>query len=465
MVADTEPIRGRGGLSRRLLLLTIGFVLVGEILIFLPSVARFRHEFLRQRIAESHIAALAAEAAPNAFVGADLEQRLVDYAGVLAITLQRPTGSELMLGRLVFTERTYDLRADEMRERLALIGDALAVLWRFAGGAPLPPIRVIDSSPHDPAVLVDVTLEERPLARAMFDYGLRILALSIVLSLLVALLIYVSLRWLIIRPLRRITERVAMFRAKPEAAVDRLPDEARNDEIGVVEREIGRMQREIRAALAQKTRLAALGEAVGKINHDLRNMLASAVLLSDRLETSQDPEVRQIAPRLMQSLDRAVRLCAATRDERIEPKRERLSLRQLVEEVGEEVVVPSAKAVWRNDVPPDLFVEADRELLFRALLNVLRNAEQAITTSCKPGLVSAAAWGTARGVMLEIADTGPGVPEALRERLFQPFAASTTTGGSGLGLSIAREILKAHGGDVGLERTGPDGTVMCLLIP
>src|SRR5205823_13915730 len=82
----------------------------------------------------------------------------------------------------------------------------------------------------------------------------------------------------------------------------------RADEIGQIERELVSMQEEVRNALRSRARLAALGQAVSKINHDLRNMLTSAQMASDRLATSGDPTVAKALPRLERALDRAVRL-------------------------------------------------------------------------------------------------------------------------------------------------------------
>ena len=86
----------------------------------------------------------------------------------------------------------------------------------------------------------------------------------------------------------------------------------RNDEIGVAERELGAMQRDLAGMLQQKSHLAALGLAVSKINHDLRNLLASAQLFSDRLLRVADPNVQRFAPKLMASLERAIAFCQST---------------------------------------------------------------------------------------------------------------------------------------------------------
>ena len=91
-----------------------------------------------------------------------------------------------------------------------------------------------------------------------------------------------------------------------------MPHTGRGDEIGVAERELASMQRQLSSLLAQKNRLAQLGMAVSKINHDLRNMLANAQLISDRLVAIPDPTVQRFVPKLIASLDRAIQFCNAS---------------------------------------------------------------------------------------------------------------------------------------------------------
>ena len=154
-------------------------------------------------------------------------------------------------------------------------------------------LRVIGPSPQETGTMVDIIVPEAPMWTAMVDYSIRILTLSIVLSVLVAAMLFFGLQRMIVRPLRRITEELAAFRDRPEdSTADREPAE-RADEIGVVEQELATMRHGLRRALAEKTRLAALGAAMSRISHDLKNILATAVLISDRLESSADPSVRQ----------------------------------------------------------------------------------------------------------------------------------------------------------------------------
>lgn len=447
-------------LSARLLVLTIFFVLLGEVLIYVPSISRFRKVYLEERIAAAHLATLSLESALDRRVGQELESDLLSHAGVLSVTLRQPA-AELMLGRLPPVDKIFDLGT---ARPTTLILDAFETLWHGGGRT----IRVIGPSPQEPSVQVDISLTERALWNAMVDYSWRILNLSIVLSLMVAFLVYCSLQGLIVRPLRRIYESVIAFRRHPEDPGNDVDSTGRRDEIGVVEAELSRMQHALRQALAQKTRLAALGAAVTKINHDLRNMLASAILISDRLEESQDPEVRHVAPRIVKAMDRAARLCTDTlsfsRARAVEPKPGNFPLGDLVDDAAQATLGPADATVRiRNEVRDDLRVNADRDQLYRVLLNLMRNARQALPGP--GGVITVSAWEDGDQIRIEVADTGTGIPESAREELFAPFAGSTRDDGSGLGLAIAREIMRAHGGDIALDHTGESGTAFRLSLP
>src|SRR3546814_4753225 len=152
---------------------------------------------------------------------------------------------------------------------------------------------------------------------AMLDYSERILGLSIVISLIAAGLVFLSLRRLLVVPLTRLIDKMVAFRDDPEDAANVVMPSGRSDEIGVAQRQLHDMQIALRGALKQKARLAALGTGVTKINHDLRNILSTAALLSERLALSDDPEVRRITPRLLDALDRAVDLCRDRKSTRL----------------------------------------------------------------------------------------------------------------------------------------------------
>lgn len=447
-------------LSARLLLLTIAFVMLAEVLIYAPSVGRFRLVYLEERLAAAHLAILALDATPDQMISEGLERELLDHVRAYSVGLTRPGVGKLMLMATVPgpIDASYDLREGGF---FGLIRDAFVTLMEDDGRL----LRVVGVSPKDGVTLVEVVLDEAPMRAGMIGYSERILALSLVISLFTAALVYLSLHLLMVRPMRRITDSMARFRADPEDPARIIKPSARGDEIGIAQRELAEMQVGLRKALQQRARLAALGTGVTRISHDLGNILATARLVSDRLSNSEDPEVRRVAPTLLGAIDRAVNLCAQTlsftREGAPKVERSRFDLGELVSEVGASLPEQlSGEAVWRNAIEARLEVAADREQLHRVLSNLGRNAIQAGATRIEIG-----ARQENSHVVIEVRDDGPGLSPRARERLFAPFAGSSRPGGTGLGLAIARELMRAHGGDIRLERSTSEGTCFRLELP
>ncbi len=444
-------------LSARLLVLTIGFVMLSEVLIYAPSVARYRHVYLEDRLSAGHLATLALEATPDHMIDEALEAELLRHSMAHLVRLRKPGRSVLLLGGSMppAVDLTVDLREQGF---LQLIADAFAAMVRTDNRV----LRVIGTSPRYPEIGVEVVIDEAPMRAAMHDFSERILVLSLLISLITASLVYLSLQWLMVRPMRRITDSMVTFRQAPEDAANVVGTSDRTDEIGVAFRELAMMQADLRAALWQKTRLAALGQAVTKINHDLRGILSTALVVSDRLENSADPEVRRVTPALVSAIDRAVDLCRQTLGYAQEGPPAlalaRFPLAGLIDESCAAVRAPAVRFVTEG--PPGLAVEADRDQLFRVLFNLLRNAVQAGARTIRIAVENGH-----EGVSIRVRDDGSGIPEMLRETLFQPFAGSGKTDGSGLGLVIARDLMRAHGGDIELVTTGPDGTEFALHLP
>ena len=447
-------------LSARLLALTIVFVMLTEVLIFAPSAGRFRLDYLKERTAEGYLAILALMATPDNMVSKELERELLSSSHAYIIALTRPDGIKLMLDADMppRVDASYDLREGGF---FMLIGDALRTLLERENRI----LRIVGPSPMHPQAIVEVVIDEAPMREALIDYSERVLALSIVISLVTATFVYLSLQWLLVRPMRRLTESMTAFRENPEDSSRALPASRRTDEIGVAQHELADMQAKLRAALQQKTRLAALGQAVTKINHDLRNILSTAQLVGDRLAGSDNPEVKKLAPTLVAAIDRAIDLCSKTltfaREGPPELKRQRFALRPLIDEVGAALPaqVNGSNALF-NDIPPEVEIDADRDLLFRVFANLGQNALQAGATR-----VDIAAHKTAGRLLIEVADNGPGLAPRAREKLFQPFSGSARPGGTGLGLAIARDLMHAHGGDIRLSRSTGAGTVFELDLP
>jgi signal transduction histidine kinase len=457
------------GLPAKLLLLTAAFVMLAQVLIFLPSISTFRIDWLQERLTAAQLATLAAEGFPGGDVPSGLRAEMLRTAQVKAIASRRQGVRRLVLpvDPQMTIDAHYDLRQqpeglwDSIVLRLEQIGDGIAVLFAPNGRT----IRVLGSIGEDPDDLVEIVMPEAPLKAAMHSYALNVLGVSIVISLATAALVYFALSRLLVRPMMRITRNMVHFRQDPEDPSRIIIPSGRHDEIGTAERELGEMQRQLSGVLLQKTRLAQLGLAVSKINHDLRGMLANAQLLSDRLTAIPDPTVQRFAPKLIASLDRAINFCNDTlrfgRAEEAQPRRELLLLKPLAEEVGEALGLPREGNIdWALDIDDTLRIDADREHLFRIISNLVRNAIEAIENAPNAGHneIRVKAWRDGRRVLVEVADTGPGVPQKARDHLFEAFTGSQRKGGTGLGLAIAAEIVGVHGGHLRLVDTAKGAT-------
>jgi signal transduction histidine kinase len=320
---------------------------------------------------------------------------------------------------------------------------------------------------------VEIVIPEGPLRSAMWIYSRNIMVLSIAISAISAALVYFALHVLFVRPLYRITANMAGFRADPEDRARILVPTSRHDEIGFVERELAEMQRDLANTLLEKTRLANLGLAVSKINHDLRNLLSSAQLFSDRLARLPDPQVQRFAPKLMRALERAIAFCQSTlsygRAQEPPPDRRPVALMELVDDVRDTLgLAPESRIGWITSVERGLNVDADRDQLLRVLINLARNAMQALEGRAPNDPVRDQIRITGRRegavAVIEVADTGPGFSDQARAHLFEAFQGSTRSGGAGLGLVIADELVRAHGGEIALV-DGTIGATFRLKIP
>jgi signal transduction histidine kinase len=445
----TEWSRGFG-LSSRLLAITILFVMLAEVLIFVPSIANFRDNWLNDRLSSARTAALALEAAPDDSMPEELIKQLLDSVGAEAIAIKvRGTRRLLAISEVPKpVEQMFDLRE---RSVVRSIRESLGTL--VSGGE--RSVGVIGMPPAG-GDFIEIVLEEKPLADALRRFALNILALSLTISGITAALVYVSLKRLIVSPVERLGASITRFAERPQDATRMLQPSGRTDEIGTVESAVAGMQQQISQQLAQKEHLAALGLAVSKVNHDLRNMLSSAQLISDRLGNVKDPTVQRFAPKLVQTLDRAIAFCQSTlaygRAEERAPVLKPVDLRQAMEEARAIILLEEGGAIgWANGVSADIRVMADSEHLYRSAGNLFRNAVQAMEAApAPPGGHWLAANARREGdeVVIEITDTGPGVPPAIAATMFAAFHGSTRPGGSGLGLAIAAELTRAQGGEI-----------------
>ena len=452
-------------LSGRFLVLTAAFVMLAEVLIFVPSVARFREDYLLSRLERAQIASLAVLATEE-MLSEELEAELLATADVFNVVLRRDDLRQLVLSSPIPEpiHATYDLRAPDP---LVLIGDALRALVDGEDRI----IRVIGEPVREAGLLIEVTMDSAPLRAEMIDYGLRILALSAIISIFTAFLLFLAVRRVLVTPIRRVIDHMARYAAAPEDARTLITPGAAVRELREAEEALAAMQTEITGALRQRERLAQLGEAVAKVSHDLRNILSTAQLFADRLERSQDPAIQRAAPKLLGAIERAVNLCEGTlafgRAEEPPPRLERFPLAPVVADImeGERLAEGAGAVAFRQDVPPGFVLRADREQIARILLNLVRNARQALGAAREGGEITVGAAEDDDAWTLLVSDTGPGLPKAARENLFTAFRGGVRKGGSGLGLAIAAELVRGHGGRLELRETGPDGTRFAVRIP
>jgi signal transduction histidine kinase len=456
-----------GGLSARLLVLTALFVSLAGLLVLPPALAAFEEQWLLDRVRAAELASLATEVSPDGKVTRQLSQQLLDGAGVVSVALEEDGMRRLVLAapRTMRTPYLVDLRDQNPESWLAAPFNTL-----FGGKGRM--VRVIAEPRFRSGEFVEIVTPDEPLRQELRTYLARLLAVMVFASVLAGSLVYISLNTFLVRPMQRITRAMERFRADPEDPAARVEPSGRADEIGRAEAELGRMQTDLLAALQSRARLAQLGEAVAKINHDLRNMLTSAQIASERLAQSGDPNVTQALPRLERALDRAITLAsdvlAYGRTTEPAPDVRPTPLFEALEAAAEDAGLSAGGVRLQPEVPRTELVRADPDQLHRILANLMRNAREAIEAApraSEPGRVLVTV-GVQDGVsVIRLADNGPGVPERALGRLFQPFVGSTRRGGTGLGLAIARELAQGHGGDLALASTGPEGSVFELRLP
>jgi signal transduction histidine kinase len=448
-------------LSGRLLLLTIFYVMITQVLIFVPSVGRYHRNLLSARVDGAEIAILPFTEPRNGLSDM-LRAQLLTRAGAIAVMLPRADQREIFLSNEIPSK--IDVRLD-LRNTNPFVDMINGMDCLLNGGSRIlqitAPTRIRDAQD------VEAIVSERPIHSQLKSYAWGIALLAVLISLATGILVFISLYLVLVRPMRHITRTMVNFRANPEDASRIVTPSSRLDEIGIAERELASMQRDIYNSLQQRARLAALGTAVAKIQHDLRNILSSAQLASDQLAKSADPAVQRLAPRLVSSIDHAVALATNTlrygRADEHPPQRRMVRLKPIVEEAREAALAGKHNVQLVDEVEDDLEIDADTAQLFRVMLNVLRNAGEVLSE--KGGTIHVSAARNDAMTQIDIQDNGPGIPPNVRERLFQPFAGSARPGGSGLGLAIARDLARAHGGDVTLVATGDAGTRFRIEIP
>jgi signal transduction histidine kinase len=449
------------------LLLTIPLVMIAGLMIYVPAIANFRMNRLNDRLAAANTAALVLDAAPSGMVPDSLARQILSSIGARAVAIKMGQQRRLLASADLPASIDHDI---DMRDTTvwSAITDTFEMMLERGNQS----IRVVGPAPGG-AEFIEVVIDELPLREAIYRFNRNLLLVVLLIGVLTAALVYIALHLMFVRPMRRLTESMVGFHENPESAARIIVPSHRGDEIGVAERELSAMQRDLLSMLHQKSRLAALGLAVSKINHDLRNLLASSQLLSDQLASVPDPRVQRFAPKLMRSLERAIAFCQSTlsygRAQEAAPDRRLIAIEPVVAEVRETAgLANDASIAWISAIERGLSVDADPDQLFRVLLNLVRNAAQALESHPRndPASMQIRVTGRREGAVaiLEVSDTGPGVPQKARDHLFEAFQSSSRPGGSGLGLAIAAELVRAHDGDISLVE-GTIGATFRIVIP
>lgn len=454
------------GLSAKLLALTIFFVFVAEVLIFVPSVAYMRLGWLQDRLNAAAAAGIVIDALQPSDLPQKAQSRTLMAAGAKAIALRRDGTSQLLAAVPIDQPigATFDLGRSDPIEAM---GAALSTL--LFGGERL--IRAYGPV-GDSRMVIDMVLDESMLRDAMLTFSRNVALLSVLISLITSTVIFFAIDRLMLRRIRGLTLSMQDFTADPADPARILTPEEGRDELAVASQHLATMQRDLHQTLEHQRTLAELGLAVSKINHDMRNILATAQLLSDRLSDVEDPVVKSFAPKLIRTLDRAVGytsevLAYGQMSEAI-PRRNRLTLQPLVQEVRDNLGIDPASGIqFIETIDPAIEIDADGEQLFRVLHNLARNSHEALMGEPENGLrrIAVSAERLENGTSLRVDDTGPGMPQKARENLFSAFKGAARSGGTGLGLAIARGLVQAHGGVIELEDKPEKGTRFRIFIP
>jgi signal transduction histidine kinase len=465
IVPAKTKAKARTSLTQRLLAVAAGFVVLAEAIVFLPTIAAFRHEWLIERFDTGELAVLAARApVAEGFVRGDARELML-AADIEAVSVIHNGQRQTLVG----TAPQLPARIIDM-ETQTLVGGILDVVATMFG--PSDQLLAITARPRsNAAIKLEVIVSQASLHASLLRETRRVFFYSMLLALMIGLLIYGALTEGFVQPMKRLTSAIVRFRASPEDGSRNLTPSGRSDEIGEAEIAFADMQDTLRQSLLQRERLAQLGLSVSKIAHDLRHSLGSAQLVSERLAMVDDPIVRVAAPRLERALERAIALAQSTlqfgKAQEAPPAPELLYLADALEDAASEALNGLLGVTWGCQIDNATQIEVDPDQLHRILTNLIRNAGQAIEGTGQSGVITASIWPDKGKVCLDLTDTGPGLPRGVKENLFTPFAGSGLSGGTGLGLAIARDLARMNGGDVTLVSTGAAGTCfrVCLRQP
>lgn len=455
-------------LSRKLLIMTIAFVMMAEVLIFIPSAAVFRQQWLDDRAQRAGHLTLALTGVPDYEGSEMLSSQFMADTDVIMLSTKREGMTELVLGA---PPQTGPFEVIDLRDAGRL--PSFTAMFRSFFGSNEGYLRVRAPALVEGQSYIEYIAPKAALKHALIDYCRRVLLLSALIAVITGLLLFWALSVMIVRPVRQLAEGLAAFRSDPETRRSNLPPTRRQDEIGQLQREFADMKQSVRGALKQQDRLAALGLAVAKINHDLRNVLTSAQLVSDRIAMDKDERVAHMGERLVRAVNRGIKLCAEvlnfSQPQNAVIDFQPIRLSAFVGEIAADCLgqfgAGKYKIAFVNEIPSALTLSADPDHTYRIFNNLFRNAAQAMAGLPEDNLkriLTVAARKDENSVLIDVMDTGPGLPRKAKENLFKAFASASGHGSTGLGLTIAKELARDQGGELTLKETSEAGTTFTV---
>jgi len=412
----------RSGLSAKLLILTAIFVLIAEVLIFVPSIANFRNDWLKDHLLTAEAASIVYLDSSDLMLSEGAGQNLLETTSAITVAIRRDGISRLMATSGNTSELIQHIDLDNSTA-FGSIRSSLSMLF----AKPDSQYRVFGTMRSSDAIM-ELVQEVKYIQSSMWRYARNVALLSLLISIITAALVYFALYRLIVLPIIRISSNMDEFSKTPQNASLVYRPTKRLDEIGTAEKCLAAFQGDLQQTLRHK---------------------------------------------LIKTIDRAVDYTKSVIDYgralEAPPKRRKLILNVIANDVADLLGLENSFVIrWANDIPLDLEADADPEQLFRILMNLCRNSQQAMIDADLEGrdkVLRVMAERIENEVHIKVCDTGPGIPDHVKEKIFTPFEGSTKAGGTGLGMAIVMELLKSHGGSISISKTDETGTEFHLIIP
>ncbi len=436
-----------------------------EVLVLLPAVGYYRSLQLQELVDDTALIIDSLRSAPTDTIDEEQSSFLLEKLGVYNITLLFPDRQERLLtppNNQPIDAGTINLMEDSLLSKL--FSGPACIISRNSDT-----MRLI-GQPELNDYAVDMTVPERPICMDVRRFARDLFVLSIWLCVIAATLLFVTANFNLAAPILRLTRAITGFDTSSRDRAQIVQPTSRVREIYEAETSLRDMQERVIVAMEQRDKLVTLGESVSKIQHDLRNMLSTATLTADRLEFSEDPKVRQSAPRLKRALDRAVALSSQTVEYGALGSRptniKEIDLNATIQEIidDEKSLCKDLPYRWIFSSPKGLKARTDEEYFTRVYRNLLRNARQILDEGQGDNIITRVSV-LENGISVQIEDDGPGMSEKARANLFKPYTGSSRKGGSGLGLALSHELSILMGAELRMIKSDSSGTIFEIFLP